>query len=1449
HHWRAKYTYQPRWYDGRIDLVQATTSSLMPRDLTLGWGRLAREVAAQFPHTSHIRIVMTHLPAILREAIGRVAGLEREPPKAAVRVQESSQAALSPPAAPVAEEPTPPEAPDPTPDAGEYVFPASFAQRRLWFLHQLAPDSEVYNIPISWVLRGKLDASAFVQAWKDLLARHEALRTTFRLEEGEPVQVVSTAVHPASRLAFATLGTTGAEPGPARVDAMAALEFSAPFDIAHGPLVRGRLFRVANDEHVLLGTIHHIVSDAWSLDIFYRELATLYAARLRGEGDPLPELTIQYPDFTVWQRDWLSGDTLERKLAYWREQLRAPLPPLELPTDRPRGPAQTFNGGQVDFTIPAAVHGRLLSLCHQEGSTLFTGLLAAYAALLHRHTGQDDVVVGTPSTGRPTVEVEQVIGFFVNTLPLRVSVHPEQSFRALLATSRRVLLDGLANPDVPFEKLVEVLHGDGDRSRNPIFQTMLSTQEKLGNRLQLPGIRAERLNLTQRKAAKFDLHLAIAEGAAGESLEATLEFNSDLFDEVTARTLANRFMLLLSSAVSNPELPVGEIPLMEAAERHRLLVEGNATAVPYPADLTLTELLERQAARTPDAVAVWSETGALTYAELHGRANRLAQYLRRLGVGPGVLVAICAERSLEMVIGLLAILKSGGAYVPIDPEYPAERVRFMLEDCAAPVLLTQEHLVAALPPYQGRTFRLDRDWSTLAGEPDTAPAPSSGADDLAYMIYTSGSTGRPKGALNAHRGIVNRLLWGLDHFQFQPADRVMQKTPFSFDVSVWEFFSPLISGARLVLARPGGHRDAGYLADLIDREGITVIHFVPSMLRMFLDGAGTSSFETIRDVVCSGEALPFGLMRRSLDRLPGRLTNLYGPTETAVEVTCWTCDAEYGGMTVPIGKPIANTQTYIVNPRGEPVATGIAGELLLGGVQVGLGYHNRPDLTAEKFIPDHLGGRPNARLYRTGDLARYLRDGNIEYLGRLDQQVKLRGFRIELGEIEAALRTHPAVADAAVRLVPFGTDQALVAWTVPRSSTAPDPAGLGTHLRTVLPAYMVPSSYVTLAALPVNGSGKVDTRALPIPSRIQGDDAGNSDEPRSTLEVMIREIWQRLLPGRAIGIHDDFFHLGGHSLLAARMVDEIERGTGIRLPIARLFTGATIAKIAETLLSRHSGGSLDVVAVRPGTNGIPFFMVHGDFSGGGFYCRGVAAALGPDQGVYAIPPYAPNGFDDTTTIEGMAALHLKAIRDIQPHGPYRLGGYCIAGLVAFEMARQLRAAGESVDLLILVDASAANIRVRTIAPLLRAVAGVLEPWNRVRRGRRFGVLVERVRSLMPLSPWRRALVIAGYPVRVAARTIGGRQAPAEPSSTEALDRQVRHHWNAKFQYFPRWYDGRVDLLWSKEESSLDSDASRGWSELAREVVSVQAESNHLRLVFDDLPSVVRDALIRLRSHG
>jgi amino acid adenylation domain-containing protein len=1061
---------------------------------------------------------------------------------------------------------------------------------------------------------------------------------------------------------------------------MAHEETRQPFDLRRGPLFRYRLARLAAEQHMLLLTMHHIISDGWSLGVLGRELAALYQAYSSGQSSPLAELGIQYADFAVWQREWLQGEVLEKQLAYWRQQLGGELPVLELPIDRSRPPRQTYHGKAEGFQLNEEVSRRLKEIGRANDATLFMTLLAAFNALLWRYTNQQEILVGTPIANRNRAETENLIGFFVNTLVLCTRARAEMSFLELLEQVRETALGAYEHQDVPFEKLVEELQPERSLSRQPLFQVLFALNDAAQGELKLAGIEASSLEV-ESDLIKFDLCLGIEEQEG--LLSGAFVYNTDLFDTITIKRMVGHFELLLDSIVANPEQRLSELSLLTAAEQ-QVFTEWNQTEREYRSDNCIHELFEAQVRQTPEAVAVVFDEARVSYRELNRRANQVAHYLRRLGVGPEMQVGILLDRSLEMIIVMLGVLKAGGAYVPLDPRYPAERLAFMIEDAALKVLITQhgwrERLGGSAVSH---VIEIEEEIWHDEGQENPQVDVTSG--NLAYVIYTSGSTGRPKGVAIEHHSAVTLLHWAREIFADEELQGVLAATSICFDLSVFELFAPLSWGGQVILAE-----NALALPTLAAKEEVRLINTVPSVLSELVRMAELPV--GVRVVNLAGEVLRRSLVDQLYSReTSARLVNLYGPSEDTTYSTCAVVRRGEAGR-VPIGRPIANTQVYVVDAQGRLVPQGVTGELCLGGKGLARGYLNRAELTAEKFVPDGLSGRSGARLYRTGDLARYLADGSLDYLGRIDQQVKIRGFRIEPGEIEARLKQHPAVREVVVFAgEEIDSDRQLVAYVVthpePNLSVDLTDGELRHYLREKLPEYMIPSAFLLLDEIPLTPNGKINRQALLALAKNRNEREADFVAPRDALELQIARLWEDVLNTRPIGITDNFFERGGHSFLAVRMMAQLSRQIGRELPLALILQKQTVEALAAFLRQEiEPQDTSPFIAIQPHGRKPPFFCVHP--AGGGIICySALSRHLGVEQPFYGIQTPGLGGTAQTplTEIESMAAHYIEELQGVQSEGPYMLGGWSLGGVVAFEMARQLHGQGFGVSLLALFD--------------------------------------------------------------------------------------------------------------------------------------------------------------------
>ncbi|HBO2455356.1 non-ribosomal peptide synthase/polyketide synthase [Pseudomonas aeruginosa] len=1027
----------------------------------------------------------------------------------------------------------------------------SYAQQRMWFLWHLEPQSGAYNLPSAVRLNGPLDRQALERAFASLVQRHETLRTVF--PRGADDSLAQAPLQRPLEVAFEDCSGLPEAEQEARLREEAQRESLQPFDLCEGPLLRVRLIRLGEERHVLLLTLHHIVSDGWSMNVLIEEFSRFYSAYATGAEPGLPALPIQYADYALWQRSWLEAGEQERQLEYWRGKLGERHPVLELPTDHPRPAVPSYRGSRYEFSIEPALAEALRGTARRQGLTLFMLLLGGFNILLQRYSGQTDLRVGVPIANRNRAEVEGLIGLFVNTQVLRSVFDGRTSVATLLAGLKDTVLGAQAHQDLPFERLVEAFKVERSLSHSPLFQVMYNHQPLVADIEALDSVAGLSFGQLDWKSRTTQFDLSLDTYEKGGRLYAALTYATDLFEARTVESMARHWQNLLRGMLENPQASVDSLPMLDAEERYQLLEGWNATAAQYPLQRGVHRLFEEQVERTPTAPALAFGEERLDYAELNRRANRLAHALIERGVGADRLVGVAMERSIEMVVALMAILKAGGAYVPVDPEYPEERQAYMLEDSGVQLLLSQSHL--KLPLAQGvQRIDLDQADAWLENHAGNNPAIELNGENLAYVIYTSGSTGKPKGAGNRHSALSNRLCWMQQAYGLGVGDTVLQKTPFSFDVSVWEFFWPLMSGARLVVAAPGDHRDPAKLVELINREGVDTLHFVPSMLQAFLQDEDVASCTSLKRIVCSGEALPADAQQQVFAKLPqAGLYNLYGPTEAAIDVTHWTC-VEEGKDAVPIGRPIANLACYILDGNLEPVPVGVLGELYLAGQGLARGYHQRPGLTAERFVASPFVA--GERMYRTGDLARYRADGVIEYAGRIDHQVKLRGLRIELGEIEARLLEHPWVREAAVLAV---DGRQLVGYVVLESEGGDWREALAAHLTTSLPEYMVPAQWLALERMPLSPNGKLDRKELPAPE-VSVAQAGYS-APRNAVERTLAEIWQDLLGVERVGLDDNFFSLGGDSIVSIQVVSRA-RQAGLQLSPRDLFQHQNIRSLA-----------------------------------------------------------------------------------------------------------------------------------------------------------------------------------------------------------------------------------------------------------------------------------------------
>jgi amino acid adenylation domain-containing protein len=1050
--------------------------------------------------------------------------------------------------------------------ATERLYPVSFAQQRLWFLDELEPGNPAYNLPRVVRIQGTLNVSALAGAIQALVSRHDGLRTVFRSIEGEPRQVILARMQ--VDLPILDLSHLSSDARKQEALRLAGEEGRRPFDLTSGPLLRGTLIRLGPREHILVLVMHHIITDGWSMSIFFRELAEFYRASVDARAPELPELTARYSDFAQWQRESVSGEVLRGLVEYWKKELHGAETILDLPTDHSRPLIHTGHGAREHFFIDQHVAEKLKRLGQSQNATLFMTLLAAFQTLLWRYTLQATVLVGTPVAGRNEVELEGLVGFFVNTLILRADFSDDPTFRELLKRIRSTALEAYAHQDAPFEKLVEELNPERTLSRTPLFQAMLVLQNAPKQTLELQDLVLEELDF-ESGIAMFDLTLEVVEL---DGLHCTFEYSSDLFDRTTIRRLIGHFETLIHGFIRNPEARVSALPLLTGQERQQILVDWNNTAAAYANDLCIHTAFEQQAARTPEAEAFRYQDHHLTYGQLNERANRLAHYLVGQGVAPGSLVGISVERSLEMAIGLLGILKAGAAYVPLDPSLPAQRLAVMLEDSRVRTIVTQHAVRDSLLEHGAQLLFLDADKAGIDAQSQMNPSVPRSSEDLAYVIYTSGSTGTPKGVEGTHRASMNRFEWMWKTYPFGPGETCCQKTALSFVDSIWEIFGPLLGGVRNVIIPEQVLLETEQFVQLLAKYEVSRIVLVPSLLRVLLDQypdlAARLPILTLWSA--SGEALTADLARSFIRALPrATLLNIYGSSEVAADVTWHEVREKDTTSCVPIGKPISNTQIYILDRYLNPVPAGVRGEIHVGGDCLSRGYWNRPEATAERFIRNPFG--TSTRLYKTGDLGRFLPDGAVEYLGRADNQVKIRGFRIELGEIESVLRSHPSVREAVVTVQ--GEQQKLLAYVVAADGQESLPAELRLFVGSKLPQYMAPSTYVVLEAMPVLPSGKINRNALPSAELVRPFSDRTYVAPRNDIEETLAGIWREVLKLDQVGIEDNFFELGGHSLLAVQVISRIRKAFDVEVSIMAIFERLVIAGLAEEVARAKAAGT------------------------------------------------------------------------------------------------------------------------------------------------------------------------------------------------------------------------------------------------------------------------------------
>jgi amino acid adenylation domain-containing protein len=1300
-------------------------------------------------------------------------------------------------------------------------YPLSFAQQRLWFLNQYEPDSSAYTIVDTREFSFDLDIPAFEASITEIVRRHSALRTIFQTDDtNQPIQII---LPPTSfKLQVIDLEEVPAEDKEEEAQKRVTQQTQIPFDLSSGPLFRIVLFHLEPERHWLLLIFHHIISDGWSTGLFLNELQILYEAFRQGEPSPLPDLAIQYSDFALWQRRKYDFQTLHTKIDFWKEKLKSPLPILELPGDRQRPAFMTFHGATQRSMLPPGLTEKLRQLGNQLEVTPFMLLLAAFKALLFRYSGQEDIIIGTPTANRSQVEIEPLIGLFVNTLAMRTDLSGNPTFSELVARVRETSLAAFSNQEVPFEMIVEAIHPPRDTSHSPIFQIFFILQNTPARASQGNDLRPKQVKI-DKQSAKFDLTLEIWHDLNGLFYE--FEYNTDLFKPATIDRFTSHYQTLLETVCTNPQAHIAEISLLTAAERRQCLVEWNATDKEYPQQ-TIQALFESQAARTPQAIAVSDEQGEITYADLNHRANQLARYLGELGVGRETLVGISLPRSISMVISLLAILKAGGAYIPLDPNFPLDRLRYMLNDSGAPLLITQSDLAPRFSELSIRAICLDTQAAAIEKQSGLPLGNEPYLDQLAYVIYTSGSTGRPKGVQVLQRGVVNFLISMQDRPGISETDILLSVTTLSFDIAGLEIYLPLIRGARVILTGSNTAGDGARLRQVLDQTKATIVQATPSTWRMLIE-AGWKGDSPVKALV-GGEALPPDLAASLLERCES-LWNMYGPTETTIWSTL--CQISPTDEPITIGRPIANTQVYLLDPYGQPVLVGVPGELYIGGDGVARGYLNRPELTSEKFVPDPFQGLTHSRLYRTGDLARYLDDGRIEFIGRKDDQVKIHGVRIELGEVTASILEFSGVNSAVVvgrKDDPNHPYLAAYVEPLPGQMIAAD--GLRQFLSGKLPTAMIPTRYVFLDRLPLTPNGKVDFKALPPPDRMMPAHEGMI-QPRDVIEAKLIQIWKKILHVDRLGVQDDFFQLGGHSLLAVQMFIQIQETFGVNLPLTSLFQKANIEHLANLIHQQRGFVQWSsLVEIQPSGSKPPLFCIHG-LTGDIVWFNRLVPFMDPDQPIWGLQSQGLDGVQKPlVAMEEIAALYIREMQSIQPAGPYYLCGYSFGGSLAFEIARQMEQQKIEVGLLAIIDHASPKsdyYQVKYNSAFLSALVHNVP---------------QRIADILRLRPDQFAARLRRV-ITVFVKALTGKLRSNQTARIEATDlidhaasmpahvkTIIETNFHAIENYIPGYYPGTVTLLRARGGRLFVShDPQMGWGNFSTAVAVKIISGSHLGL--------------------
>lgn len=1169
----------------------------------------------------------------------------------------------------------------------------SFSQERLWFFDQLEPHSKAYNIPVALHLTGPLDVAALELAINELLKRQEILRAVCHLE-GENLRQLILPHIDRSLDVVSVEDSTEAE-------RLMHIEAGKPFDLAKGPLFRAKLFSITDNDYIFIMTLHHFIADGWSMPLLNAELSELYAAHIQHRPHTLPALPVQYIDFARQQRKETERGTFDHELEYWKKKLDGVAASIELPTNRTRPPVQTYTGSTQPFKLPAELCTELTVFSQREGVTLFMTLLTAFKILLYRYSNQEDIVVGTVTSNRRGREMENLVGSFSNDLIFRTDLAGNPTFREALARVREVALQAYANQDLPFERLVAELQPERDTSRAPVFQTMFLLQQRPEySVVALPGLSVERIHI-DLGISRLDLYLKLVN--TGSDIWGSIEYNTDLFDADTIERMVEHLEILLCGIVARPNRRVLELPLLSSPERTRLLFEWNNTLHQPPKDACIHDLIGAQVERTPDAIAIVFEKEEITYGELNLRANRLANHLISEGIGRGSRVGLLLERSVNMVVALLGVLKTGGAYVCLDPDHPQSRISYILFDTGADCVLSEERLLDRLPDTCPHILCLDRDQHLFEGAEQSNPAVAMQPEDLSYIVYTSGSTGEPKGIMSHHSGVANYLAYVVDTYGIGPEDTILQLPSLTFDASVRDLIGSLSAGAKVVIIRSNEAKSIDLILKKVCHHHVScLLSVVPSLLDALIkiDHLAASVQGILRLILVSGEPLQFSACRQATNFFGHqvKLVNQYGPTECTMTSTYQPIESlhDQDGL-VLAGKPVGNYQIYVLGPDMTLAPINVRGEIYIGGKGVAWGYVGQAGLTAEHFLPDPFSNHAGARIYKTGDLGRWQADGRLEVLGRLDHQAKINGYRVEPGEIESVLRDEAAVAEAVVviREDTPGSQQ-LVSYLVAKTDSRPSDETLRASLALRLPSNMIPGQFVWLDKFPLTTTGKIDRKALPAPQREQSDEML---APFTLVERIVADIWARALNMEKIWMNDDFFKLGGNSLQSAQLCHRISEAFNIEFPLKQLFQAATIAGVASYIENiRVSHGESDepaedsrasMVALQPYGEKPPIFLVPGGFSDERiiFFLYGkLIPHLGDDQPVYAFRARGVEGETQSRSdITEVAAGYIRELREKQPEGPYQIAGFCTGGIVAYEMAQQLHEEGERMSTLVLAD--------------------------------------------------------------------------------------------------------------------------------------------------------------------